>query len=85
MKSKTNINNMIDPVIAYFSQISELTNYFNSNYDNHRVDYDTGLSDSEGNPIYLSEISSDGGNNIEPGVYMVYWSKLGVINQTRIE
>jgi len=63
----------------------ELTNYFNSNYDNHRVDYDTGMYDSEGNPIYLSEISSDGGNNIEPGVYMVYWSKLGVINQTRIE
>ena len=58
----------------------------NSNYyDNHRVDYDTGMYDQEGNPIYLSEISSNGDNDLEPGVYMVYWSKLGVINQTRIE
>ena len=64
------------------------SNDLNSNsnyYDNHRVDYDTGMYDQEGNPIYLSEISSNGDNDLEPGVYMVYWSKSGVINQTRIE
>ena len=64
-----------------------LIDSFNSNsnnYDNHRVDYETGMYDSEGNPIILSEISSNG-SDLDPGVYMVYWSKLGVINQTRIE
>ena len=42
-----------------------------------------GPLDSNGNPIYLSVISSDGGD-MEPGVYEVYWSKSGVINQTRV-
>ena len=52
-------------------------------YENYKVDKSTGMVDSNGNPIYLSVISSDGGD-MEPGVYEVYWSKSGVINQTRV-
>ena len=39
--------------------------------------------DSEGNPIYLTIISTSGGQ-MDPGIYEVYWSALGPINQTRI-
>lgn len=52
-------------------------------YENYKVDKATGMLDSNGNPIYLSVISSDGGD-MEPGVYEVYWSKSGLINQTRV-
>ena len=52
-------------------------------YEDYQHDYETGLVDSEGNPIYLTIISTSGGQ-MEPGIYEVYWSALGPINQTRI-
>ena len=52
-------------------------------YEDYQHDYETGLVDSEGNPIYLTIISTSGGQ-LDPGIYEVYWSALGPINQTRI-
>ena len=52
-------------------------------YEDYQHDYETGLVDSEGNPIYLTIISTSGGQ-MDPGIYEVYWSALGPINQTRI-
>ena len=52
-------------------------------YDDYQRDYETGMVDEEGNPIYLSIVSTSGGE-MEPGIYQVYWSTLGPINQTRI-
>ena len=52
-------------------------------YKEFQEDYETGLVDVEGNPIYLSIVSTNGGE-LDPGIYQVYWSKLGPINQTRI-
>ena len=53
-------------------------------YEDYQVDKDTDMVDSEGNPIYLSVVSTSGGQ-MEPGIYEIYWSKLGIINQTRIK
>ena len=52
-------------------------------YEDYQRDYETDLVDSEGNPIYLSIVSTSGGE-MDPGIYQVYWSALGPINQTRI-
>lgn len=52
-------------------------------YEDYQKDYETGMVDSEGNPIILSIISTSGGQ-MEPGIYQVYWSSAGPINQTRI-
>lgn len=52
-------------------------------YEDYQKDYETGMVDSEGNPIMLSIISTSGGQ-MEPGIYQVYWSSAGPINQTRI-
>ena len=52
-------------------------------YEDYQRDYMTDMVDSEGNPIYLSILSTSGGQ-LEPGIYQVYWSALGPINQTRI-
>lgn len=53
-------------------------------YENYKVDKPTDMVDSKGNPIYLSVISSNGGD-MAPGVYEAYWSKSGVINHTRVQ
>ena len=53
------------------------------NYEDYQKDYETDMVDSEGNPIMLSIISTSGGQ-MEPGIYQVYWSSAGPINQTRI-
>ncbi len=52
-------------------------------YDDYQRDYKTDMRDSNGNSIYLSIISTSGGQ-MEPGIYQVYWSSDGQINQTRI-
>lgn len=52
-------------------------------YEEYQKDYETGMVDSQGNPIYLSIVSTNGGQ-MEPGIYQVYWSSEGPINQTRI-
>ena len=52
-------------------------------YDDWQKDYDTGLVDEDGNPIYRSVISTSGGQN-DPGIYEAYWSANGPINETRI-
>ena len=52
-------------------------------YEDYQKDYETGMNDSDGNPIYLSIVSTNGGQ-MEPGIYEVYWSVNGPINQTRI-
>ena len=52
-------------------------------YDDYQRDYMTDMVDSAGNPIYLSIVSTSGGQ-MDPGIYQVYWSALGPINQTRI-
>ena len=52
-------------------------------YEDFQNDYVTDMVDEEGNPIILSIISTSGGQ-MEPGIYQVYWSALGPINQTRI-
>ena len=53
-------------------------------YEDYQIDKDTDMVDSEGNPIYLSVVSTSGGQ-MAPGIYEVYWSELGIINQTRIK
>lgn len=53
-------------------------------YEDYQIDRQTGMFDSEGNPIYLSIVSTSGGQ-MEPGVYEVYWSKLKVFNHTKIK
>ena len=54
-----------------------------SEYEDYQHDFLTDKVDSEGNPIYRSVVSTSGGH-MDPGVYEVYWSKMGVINHTRI-
>ena len=52
-------------------------------YDDWQKDYETGLFDEDGNPIYHSVISTSGGQ-YDPGIYESYWSANGPINETRI-
>jgi len=52
-------------------------------YDNWQKDYDTGLVDEYGSPIYRSVFSTSGGQ-YDPGIYEAYWSENGPINETRI-
>ena len=52
-------------------------------YDDWQKDYETGLYDEDGNPIYRSVMSTSGGQ-YEPGIYESYWSANGPINETRI-
>ena len=52
-------------------------------YDDWQKNYETGLFDEDGNPIYRSVISTSGGQ-YEPGIYEAYWSANGPINETRI-
>ena len=72
------------------SIIPEDTNNSNSSYglpekyEDYQINYTTDMVDEEGNPIILTIVSTSG-NQAEPGVYKVYWSKLGVINQTKIK
>ena len=54
-----------------------------SEYDDWQKDYETGMVDEDGNPIYKSVISTSGGQ-LEPGIYETYWSANGPINQTKI-
>lgn len=53
-------------------------------YDDYQIDKETGMFDSEGNPIFLSIVSTSGGQ-MEPGIYEVYWSELHVFNHTKIK
>lgn len=55
-----------------------------SEYEDYQHDFSTDKVDSEGNPIYRSIVSTSGGQ-MDPGIYEVYWSKLGVFNHTRIK
>lgn len=52
-------------------------------YEDYQRDYETGMLDDLGNPIYLSIVSTSGGQ-MDPGIYQVYWSAAGPINQTKI-
>lgn len=52
-------------------------------YDDWQKDYDTGLVDEYGSPIYRSVFSTSGGQ-YDPGIYESYWSENGPINETRI-
>ncbi len=52
-------------------------------YDDWQKDYDTGLVDEYGSPIYRSVFSTSGGQ-YDPGIYEAYWSENGPINETRI-
>ena len=52
-------------------------------YDDWQKDYETGLYDEYGDPIYRSVFSTSGGQ-YEPGIYESYWSSNGPINETRI-
>ena len=52
-------------------------------YDDWQKNYETGLFDEDGNPIYRSVISTSGGQ-YEPGIYEAYWSANGPINETRL-
>lgn len=67
--------------------ISNITNKTDTNitekYIDYQINFTTNMSDSENNPIIRSIVSTSGGM-VEPGIYEVFWSKLGVINQTRI-
>ena len=53
-------------------------------YEDYQIDQETGMFDSEENPIYLSIVSTSGGQ-MSPGIYEVYWSKLKVFNHTKIQ
>ena len=52
-------------------------------YDDWQKDYETGLYDEYGDPIYRSVFSTSGGQ-YDPGIYEAYWSANGPINETRI-
>ena len=52
-------------------------------YDDWQKDYETGLYDEYGDPIYRSVFSTSGGQ-YDPGIYEAYWSSNGPINETRI-
>ena len=69
------------------SDIKNATKVSNStspkHYDDWQKDYETGLYDEDGNPIYRSVISTSGGQ-YDPGIYECYWSANGPINETRI-
>ena len=66
------------------SDVGSVTNYSEEIiYGDWQKDQETGMLDVEGNPIYVSIVSSSGGQ-MDPGIYEVYWSELGPINQTRI-
>ena len=43
-------------------------------YDDWQKDYDTGLVDEYGSPIYRSVFSTSGGQ-YDPGIYESYWSE----------
>ena len=55
----------------------------NTSYEDYQQDYMTDMVDEYGKPIYLSIVSTKGGQS-EPGIYEVYWSENGPINQTRV-
>ena len=63
---------------------SNSSDAFPVKYEDYQINYETDIVDDEGNPVILSIVSTSG-NQSEPGVYKVYWSKLGVINQTKIK
>ena len=63
---------------------SNSSDAFPVKYEDYQINYETDIVDEEGNPVILSIVSTSG-NQSEPGVYKVYWSKLGVINQTKIK
>ena len=63
---------------------SNSSDAFPVKYEDYQINYETDMVDEEGNPVILSIVSTSG-NQSEPGVYKVYWSKLGVINQTKIK
>ena len=69
------------------SEVKNATVSSNSNepkkYEDWQKDYDTGMVDEDGNPIYRSVVSTSGGQN-DPGVYESYWSENGPINETKI-
>ena len=56
---------------------------FPKHYDDWQKDYETGLYDEYGDPIYRSVFSTSGGQ-YDPGIYEAYWSSNGPINETRI-
>lgn len=63
---------------------SNSSDAFPVKYEDYQINYETDIVDEEGNPVILSIVSTSG-NQSESGVYKVYWSKLGVINQTKIK
>ena len=69
------------------SDIKNATKVSNStspkHYDDWQKDYETGLYDEYGDPIYRSVFSTSGGQ-YDPGIYEAYWSSNGPINETRI-
>ena len=69
------------------SDIKNATPVFNASapmhYDDWQKDYETGLVDEYGSPIYRSVFSTSGGQ-YDPGIYEAYWSENGPINETRI-
>ena len=65
------------------SNASSISYPIDMNYEDYQKDYETDMRDSEGNPIMLSIVSTSGGQ-MEAGIYQVYWSSAGPINQTRI-
>lgn len=73
------VNNSSDVKNASLSSSSNTQKH----YDDWQKDYETGLYDEDGNPIYRSVMSTSGGQN-DPGIYEAYWSANGPINQTRI-
>lgn len=83
-----NDNNTINNTVINHTDINYTdVNHTNVNkttkYVDYQINYTTNMFDSQNNPIIRSIVSTSGGM-VEPGIYEVYWSKLGVINQTRI-
>ncbi len=79
--------NLTDPKDDNSSEIKNATAAAKSaspkHYDDWQNDYETGLYDEYGDPIYRSVMSTSGGQ-YEPGIYESYWSSNGPINETRI-
>ena len=79
--------NLTDPKYDNSSEIKNATAEAKSaspkHYDDWQNDYETGLYDEYGDPIYRSVMSTSGGQ-YEPGIYESYWSSNGPINETRI-
>lgn len=77
-------SNVVDGSSQSSSQASSKKSYSSDvQYEDYQRDYETGMVDDLGNPIYLSIVSTSGGQ-MDPGIYQVYWSAAGPINQTRI-